>query len=110
MFGRPARDTGMESERKNNPTDSQRLHMLNSTHIQNKITKSKILRRLPKVAKRKKQRMIKMLYLRILSRFPTKTELEVAQQYYLTKDLNSRNATNDLAWALINTKEFLYRH
>jgi len=26
MFGRPARDTGLESERNNQPTDSQRLH------------------------------------------------------------------------------------
>lgn len=33
MFGRPARDTGLESERGNRVTSSQRLHMLNSTHI-----------------------------------------------------------------------------
>lgn len=110
MFGRPARDTGLESERKNNPTDSQRLHMLNSTHIQNKIIKSKILRRLPKAARGKKRRLINMLYLRILSRFPTEAELKVAQKYYLTEGLNYREATNDLVWALINTKEFLYRH
>jgi hypothetical protein len=110
MFGRPARDTGMESERKNDPTDPQRLHMLNSTHIQNKIVKSQVLRRLFRAAKGKRQRLINMLYLRILSRFPTKAELQVAQKYYSTEGLNPRDAMNDLVWALINTKEFSYRH
>ena len=36
-FGRPPRDTGLESERNNRVTASQRLHMLNSTHIQRKL-------------------------------------------------------------------------
>ena len=40
MFGRPPRDTGLESERNNNPTASQRLHLLNSSHIQRKIEQS----------------------------------------------------------------------
>ena len=34
MFGRPPRDTGLESERNNSPTAAQRLHLLNSSHIQ----------------------------------------------------------------------------
>ena len=37
MFGRPPRDTGLESERNNRITAAQRLHLLNSTHIRNKI-------------------------------------------------------------------------
>ena len=36
-FGRPPRDTGLESERNNRVTAAQRLHMLNSTHIQRKL-------------------------------------------------------------------------
>ncbi|MGC8804413.1 MAG: DUF1553 domain-containing protein, partial [Candidatus Ratteibacteria bacterium] len=35
-FGRPSRDTGLESERNSNPTDKQRLYMLNSSDIQKK--------------------------------------------------------------------------
>jgi len=110
MFGRPARDTGLESERNNQPTDAQRLHMLNSTHIQNKIERSWRLRRVPKGAKRKRQVLINMLYLNILSRFPTEAERTVAEKYYRTEGLNTTQATNDLVWALINTKEFLCRH
>ena len=33
LFGRPARDTGLESERNNVPSAAQRLHLLNSSHI-----------------------------------------------------------------------------
>ncbi|MFO0969824.1 MAG: DUF1553 domain-containing protein [Gemmataceae bacterium] len=39
MFGRPSRDTGLESERDNKFTAAQRLHLLNSAHIQKKIEK-----------------------------------------------------------------------
>ena len=34
MFGRPPRDTGLESERSTRPSAAQRLHLLNSSHIQ----------------------------------------------------------------------------
>jgi hypothetical protein len=51
-----------------------------------------------------------MIYLNILSRYPTQAELAVAEKYFQTKGINMKQATNDLAWALINTKEFLYRH
>ena len=44
MFGRPSRDTGLESERNNQPSDAQRLHLLNSSHVQKKIERSKRLR------------------------------------------------------------------
>jgi len=56
MFGRPARNTGLESERSNKPTTDQRLHFLNSSHIQRKIENSPKLQALfataaPKPAK-----------------------------------------------------------
>ena len=46
MFGRPARDTGLESERNNRPTAAQQLHLLNSSHIRRKIEQSPKLREL----------------------------------------------------------------
>jgi hypothetical protein len=86
LFGRPPRDTGLESERNNRLTDAQRLHLLNSSHILNK------LRNLPRTPR--------ALYLSILSRYPTDAELkQVATMQPV-----------DIAWALINSTEFLYRH
>ena len=110
MFGRPARDTGLESERDNEPTDAQRLHLLNSTHIQRKIERSWRIRRLLAAGRGKPRFLIRGMYLNVLSRPPTQDELDAAATYYRTGGLSPRQATYDLAWALINTKEFLYRH
>ena len=110
MFGRPARDTGLESERDNEPTDSQRLHMLNSSQVQTKIDRSGRINTLVKNAKGKRPKIIGEVYLNILSRYPSQEELAVAERYLNTKNLGLRQGTHDLVWALINTKEFLYRH
>jgi len=110
MFGRPARDTGLESERNNQPTDAQRLRLLNSTHVQRKIEGSWRLRGLVKAARGNRLRLIHTIYLNILSRYPMQDELSAAEDYFQTAGLSPQQATIDLAWALINTKEFLYRH
>jgi len=110
MFGRPSRDTGLESERNNEPTDAQRLHLLNSTHVQNKIERSHRLNGLLKNVKGNRRLLINQIYLNVLSRFPTQDELDAAMKYTQTKGMNLRQAATDLVWALINTKEFLYRH
>jgi hypothetical protein len=110
MFGRPSRDTGLESERNNNPTDAQRLYMLNSTAIQKKIENSPRLRTLFQGAKGDAQLLIRRVYLNLLSRYPTKAEMETALAYAQTPGLARKQAAADLAWALINSKEFLYRH
>ncbi|MBC8472909.1 MAG: DUF1553 domain-containing protein [Planctomycetes bacterium] len=110
MFGRPSRDTGMESERNNQPSDAQRLHLLNSSHVQTKIERSKRLNGLIKASKGKRDVLIGMIYLNILSRYPMQAELAAAEKYFETKGMGTRQGVNDLAWALINSKEFLYRH
>ena len=131
MFGRPSRDTGFESERNSNPTDAQRLHMLNSTRIQTKIerslkqiqpwpkSKGKPAKSKGKRAKAKGNRAktqvnrpepADTIYLAILSRFPTEAEKATVQEYIKTSGMKPYTAMNDLVWALINSKEFLYRH
>lgn len=110
MFGRPSRDTGLESERNNQPNESQRMHLLNSTHVQGKIERSERLRRLIQASKRNPPELIQLIYMTVLSRPPTPDELTAAQSYFQTRGLNLKQAEDDLAWALVNTKEFLYRH
>ncbi|MCK5000326.1 MAG: DUF1553 domain-containing protein [Anaerohalosphaera sp.] len=123
MFGRPSRDTGFESERTNKPTDAQRRHMLNSSHIQSKIDRSWRLRSgTPQNAKSARGnrgtpfsrggsgRIVNKIYLSVLSRYPTDSELKVMEDYYKSDGISPGNAASDLMWALINSKEFLYRH
>jgi len=109
MFGRPARDTGLESERSNQSNTEQRLHMLNSTHVRNKIEKSWRLRNLMKETRGKPAALSNRIYMTVLSRLPTDDERAAAAAYF-EKNRNSRQAATDLAWALLNSKEFLYRH
>jgi hypothetical protein len=110
MFGRPPRDTGMESERNNRPAADQQLHLLNSSHIQRKIDQSPRLRSLMQ-SKGNPQEVVTGLYLAILSRFPTEEELKVAGAYSQAGRAGKGGAAAvDLAWALINSTEFLYRH
>jgi hypothetical protein len=109
LFGRPPRDTGLESERNNRPTAAQRLHLLNSTHIQRKIEQSPKFQYLMKNAKTP-QAMVGGIYLMILSRYPTEEELRTVGAYSQSGAARGRDVLLDLAWALMNSAEFLYRH
>ena len=99
MFGRPPRDTGLESERNNTFTAAQRLHLLNSSHIQQKISKGPGLAPLFS-----SEQMAEELYLTILSRYPTSAELAELRLH------GGRASGPEIAWALINSAEFLCRH
>ncbi|MEI7902491.1 MAG: DUF1553 domain-containing protein [bacterium] len=109
LFGRPARATGMENERVNRPVPAQRMHLLNSSHIQLKLEDGPALKSLLDPA-RKPQEMAEDLYLTILSRFPTPEEVAKVEAYVQSGVAKGREAGIDLAWALINSDEFLYRH
>lgn len=110
MFGRPPRDTGLESERSNDTTDAQRLYMLNSTDVYRRIADSIRLRRIAIDAGGDRAALIRGIYLTLLSREPTAGELAHAEAYWQDSGLSSENAAIDLAWALINSMEFMYRH
>jgi hypothetical protein len=110
MFGRPPRDTGLESERNNQPSAAQRLHLLNSTHVQRKLETGWKLRRLAANHRRGPDEAVRSLYLAILSRPPTPGELATVRERSRHRGPGARQAFDDLAWALVNSKEFLYRH
>ena len=99
----------MESERNNRPTAAQRLHLLNSSHIQRKIEQSTRLQFILQY-KGQPRAAVEELYLTILSRRPTLEELKTIGAYFQTVGGNRRGAAVDLIWALINSAEFLYRH
>jgi hypothetical protein len=109
LFGRSPRDTGLESERNNRPSAAQRLHLLNSSHIQRKIAEGPNLQALMQSAKNPRA-LATALYLAILSRFPTDEEMKTVEAYSQSGAAKGREAAIDLAWALINSAEFLYRH
>jgi len=109
QFGRPSRDTGLLSERNNRITADQRLHMLNSSHVLRKIEQGPRMAMLLKNASAPRE-VIGVLYLSILSRLPTEHEIRTLVEYTQKSGLKGRDAAVDLAWVLINSTEFLYRH
>jgi hypothetical protein len=104
LFGRPARDTGLESERNNHLTAGQALHLINSNHIRNKIHGGPGIRKLLAAAGDSFQ-SCERIYLAILSRPPNEYEAHAAAQ--LCSDPGGQR---ELVWALINSDEFLFRH
>jgi hypothetical protein len=109
MFGRPSRDTGLETERNNRLTATQRLHLLNSTQIQRKLEQGPKLQPLLR-ARGAPAEIADGLYFAILSRPPTAAERTLVSSYLTANQANGRTAALDVAWALINSTEFLYRH
>jgi hypothetical protein len=109
MFGRPPRDTGLESERNNRATPDQRLHLLNSNHIRRKLEQSKWLQSVP-MDNGLSPAAITEVYLTILSRFPSGQEIQTAMKYAQSGVVHDREPLVDLAWALVNSSEFAYQH
>ena len=109
VFGRPQRETACECERPREANLAQTLHLLNSTDVQNKVGNG--TGRLAGLLKEKKDdsALIEELYLWTFGRTPraeeTKTVLE-----YVSQQKDRKAAFEDLLWALMNTKEFLFNH
>ena len=61
-------------------------------------------------ARRERADVASDLYVAILSRYPTDDELRTVDAYARSGTVGQREAAVDLAWALINSTEFLYRH
>ncbi len=108
-FGRPGRDTGLESERDNEFSVDQSMYLLNSSEIQGPVLGSPRLRTLMRQGSGNREQAITGLYRLILTRSPTAEELALAS-HYLSNQEKKQEAFRDLCWALLNSKEFLYRH
>ncbi len=108
-FGRPTRDTGLLSERNNQPSEEQALYLLNSSDVKKRIDSSPVLKPVYNLPKAQRAEQVRRIYFVLLTRLPTEEEQKLVASYTETTGDPSR-AARDLAWALINGKEFLYRH
>lgn len=123
-FGRPGRDSGIELERNNEISVDQAMYLLNSSEVQKKIRNSPLMKAAIRESNGNNRALIRSLYLILLSRNPTPEEMKSSFSYYtsvLPKQSNNKKqqrnywnkrqqASEDLAWSLINSKEFLHRH
>ena len=110
LFGRPARDVTCECERNQDTSMSQALYLVNTNHMEGKLRSGARIQRLIKAGASNEQ-IIEELYLAALARRPTEQEFQAALAYVEQAGPKQRvQALQDVLWAILNTKEFLFNH
>jgi hypothetical protein len=110
IFGRPLRASVCECERSNEPSITQALHLMNAPEIMDKIhDKSGTARRIADSSKTPAE-VVEELYLTVLARYPGEQEAKAMAKIFAEAGGDRRAATEDVLWALMNTKEFLFNH
>lgn len=107
-FGRAKRDTVCSCEVKMEPNLSQALHMLNGDTVNSKIQRGGLIARRLK-AKKTPQEVVDELYIRVLTRPPYPKEQSQLTEV-LAQEKNPQQALEDVFWALLNSREFLFNH
>jgi hypothetical protein len=125
VFGRPEMDSACECERVADANLAQSLHLINSETIQTKLSHGEgRAATLAKAADRPDAERLTELYLYALSRKPSGQELATATAHLekkrtrasekaddeLTPEKAEQEAFEDILWAIVNTKEFLFNH
>ena len=121
VFGRPEGSSACECERTQEASLAQSLHLLNAQDIQSKLSAND--GRAAALTKEEKPEPEKLrdLYLAAFSREPRADEIKLAETHLAKprvdaegKPLDSQAARKqgyeDILWAIINTKEFLFNH
>ena len=121
VFGRPDAASVCECERVQSSSLAQSLHLMNSYEVKGKLATANGRADTLSKSEEEVANGIHELYLAAYSRPPTGEELSIAEDF-LTKERTDsagkpidpktakRRAYEDLIWALMNTKEFLYNH
>jgi hypothetical protein len=124
VFGKPSRDSACECERVSAATLAQSLYLLASREVHGKLKQP--TSRAAKLAadSRPAADKVKEMFLWVFARYPTPEELRTAETFLTREEaraakeapagkqqqLAKQEAYEDLLWALLNTKEFLFNH
>jgi hypothetical protein len=108
VFGRPQRISACECERSSEANLAQALHLLNSEEVQGKIARQG--GRADQMAKdpRPDAEKVQELFLWALGRKPSEKNLELALTNIGANAKNKKAAYENIIWALLNTKEFVF--
>ncbi|MEZ5951507.1 MAG: DUF1553 domain-containing protein [Planctomycetaceae bacterium] len=107
-FGRATRETVCACEVKMEPSLSQALHLLNGDTVNTKIRQGGLVKQFAD-AKLPADEVISRLYISCLSRRPTEAELTKLRPLFAEGNDYSQ-ACEDIFWALLNSREFLFNH
>ena len=121
VFGRPSGESVCECERVQSSSLAQSLHLINSAEMRSKLANPN--GRAARLAKedRPSEAKIRELYVAAFSREPRSDELKYSLDYLAEPRVDAAGNPiapqqaahenfQDMIWALINTKEFLFNH
>lgn len=109
VFGQPQRELPCECERSTDSNLSQALQLINGPTVHNKLRSDAGSVHQWISGGKTDTEIISQLYLTALSRLPLAAEQETAQAHIKANEDRTR-ALEDIAWAVINSKEFLFQH
>jgi Protein of unknown function (DUF1553)/Protein of unknown function (DUF1549) len=109
IFGQPQREMACQCERSTDSNLSQALQMINGPVVHNKLRDDS--GRIPQMIKagKKDEEIVSSLYLVALSRQPAAEEM-AASKAHIARSSDRRQALEDVGWAILNCKEFLFQH
>ena len=107
-FGRATRATVCSCEVKMEPNLSQALHLLNGDTTQQRIRQGRLVENMLK-EKKAPEEIIRTLYLTVLSREPVDMEMGKLLAAVPERE-GRREALEDIFWALLDSKEFIFNH
>jgi hypothetical protein len=121
VFGRPESSSACECERTQEASLAQALHLLNAKDIQEKLASNAGAAAKLAADPRSDDEKLRELYLTAYSRVPEPGELTLDKAYLdkprkgadgqpLDAAGSKRLGYEDLIWAILNTKEFLFNH
>jgi hypothetical protein len=110
-FGRPERVKTCECERTAEPSMSQALHIANGDTLNKKLAaKESVVAKLLE-AKASDEKLVGEASLACLSRHPTAAEkAKFLRALADAKDSDRRTAVEDIYWAMMSSREFLFNH
>jgi hypothetical protein len=108
VFGRPQRESMLESERRSDFSLPQALNLVNGKTISDAVAdpKGRVAKLI--LAGKGDSAIVEELYLAALGRMPDKEEADRGVKYLSNGSKATR--AQDLLWALLNSKGFLYIH
>ncbi len=107
-FGRPMRETVCSCEVRLEPTLSQSLHLMNGSTVEPKIQSGGLVAKMLG-EKKPPTAIIETMYLRAVSRPPTPAEYAKLLAV-VDKAADKKQALEDVFWAVLNSREFMFNH
>ena len=113
-FGRPLRAICDSSERSSDPNVAQALHVINGDTLNRKLSSPDGYAALFLKLGLSERRIVEQLYLSAYGRYPTDRERDAVTKAmaapWSDKGDGREKALEDLMWAMLTSKEFLFNH